>query len=58
MQLRKLKVEAEVIKLRRELKELSAKKVAEFSVKLEQAEYDRWVENTRQAIAAINRRNK
>ena len=56
--MKKLTAEAQVIKLRRELKELSAKKVAEFNVKLEQAEYDRWVENTRQAIAAINRRNK
>lgn len=56
--MKRITSEAKVIKLRRELREISAKKVEEFNTKLSQAEYDRWVEKTKQAIAAINRRNK
>lgn len=50
--------EAKLLKLRRQYRELSAIKVSDFSAKLAKADYDVWVEDVKQKIAAINQRNK
>jgi hypothetical protein len=58
MKLLKTTDKSKLLKLRREYQQLVRIKVEDFNSKLTRADYEVWVEETRQKIASINRRNK